>query len=170
MYLLQSINGFKKQIVGALVAAMIVCSAQTAQAISFGKPGGAWPKTWPQELEKFRKEAWTWKHGFGGMSYDIPFASKEDFEAAWPHIVKLKSKGASITLRRGTHLRILSSKTKAQKSAGVIIRLPREGTTTGVMSETRIELIVDGKIIDLNRIPLPVDTKIIDLRFVKKSK
>jgi hypothetical protein len=28
-----------------------------------------------------------------------------------------------------------------------------------------IELVVDGRIVDLNRIPLPVDTPIIDERF-----
>jgi hypothetical protein len=28
-----------------------------------------------------------------------------------------------------------------------------------------IELVVDGKVVDLNRIPLPADTPIIDARF-----
>ena len=32
-----------------------------------------------------------------------------------------------------------------------------------------IELIVDGKIVDLNRIPLPIDTQIIDKRFQERK-
>jgi hypothetical protein len=32
-------------------------------------------------------------------------------------------------------------------------------------TETYLDLIVDGKVVDLNRIPLPADTPIIDKRF-----
>src|SRR5882672_5398984 len=81
-----------------IVAAIVLCTAGSVYAISFGGPGGKWPKTWPKELEPLRKEAWTWEHGFGGMSYDIPFATKEEFEAAWPHILTLKTKDARIYL------------------------------------------------------------------------
>lgn len=38
------------------------------------------------------------------------------------------------------------------------------------MNTTFIELVVDGKIVDLNRIPLPRDTPIIDERFKEKIK
>ena len=141
----------------AFVAAILFCTAGTVYAISFGGPGGEWPKTWPKELEPLRKQAWTWEHGFGGMSYDIPFANRKEFEAAWPHILKLKSKGAPLTLLRGPRLRVESGKT-----AGVIIRLPLKNNSTGPLSVTRIELVVDGDVVDLNRIHLPAETPIID--------
>jgi hypothetical protein len=40
-------------------------------------------------------------------------------------------------------------------------------TSIGLMYRARVDivLIVDGKIVDLNRIPLPADTPIIDKRF-----
>ena len=145
-----------RQFTFVFVAAIAFCTVSSAYAISFGGPGGTWPKTWPEELEPLREQAWTWEHGFGGMSYDIPFASREEFESAWPHILKLKSQGASITLLRGPHLRVGSGKT-----AGVRVVPPRDATST----VTTILLVVDGEIVDLNRIPLPADTPIIDERF-----
>jgi hypothetical protein len=138
------------------VAATVLCTIGPAYAISFGGPGGKWPQSWPKELEPLRKQAWTWEHGFGGMSYDIPFANRKEFEAAWPHILTLKSKGASITLLRGPHLRV-----EAGKTAGVRVVPPRDATST----VTSILLVVDGEIVDLNRIPLPADTPIVDERF-----
>ena len=38
-----------------------------------------------------------------------------------------------------------------------------------LMRTNYIELIVDGKIVDLNRIPLPADTPIIDKRFIEEQ-
>ncbi len=140
-------------------------TAGSVYAISFGGPGGTWPKSWPKELEPLRKQAWTWEHGFGGMSYDIPFANREEFESAWPHIVKLKSKGASITLLRGPRLRV-----KTGRTAGVLIRMPLKNYSKGPLSLTSITLVVDGDIVDLNRIRLPADTPIIDRRFKDRDK
>ena len=157
---LTSVVRLPRQFTFVFVAAIVFCTVGSVYAISFGGPGGRWPKSWPKELEPLRKQAWTWEHGFGGMSYDIPFANREAFESAWPHILKLKSKGAPITLLRGPHLRVKSGKT-----AGVLIRLPHKNVSAGPWSVTRIELVVDGDIVDLNRIPLPADTPIIDKRF-----
>jgi hypothetical protein len=151
-------------------AAIAFCAASSAFAISFGGPGGKWPKTWPKELEPLRKEAWTWEHGFGGMSYDIPFATREEFEAAWPHILTLKTKDAKITLVRGSHLRVAEGKS----ASGVHLALPREVTTAQAENlpaniVTTIWLVVDGEIVDLNRIALPADTTIIDERFKEEK-
>lgn len=153
-----------------LLAAIACCTAGSVYAISFGGPGGKWPKTWPKELEPLRKQAWTWEHGFGGTSYDIPFARREEFEAAWPHILQLKSKEASITLLRGPHIRVGGG-----KSAGVRIVPPRDVTPAEAEKlpaniVTSILLVVDGVIVDLNRIPLPADTPIIDERFQDEKK
>ncbi len=152
-----SVRKLPKQMTFAFVAAIVFCVAGSAYAISFGGPGGTWPKSWPKELEPLRKQAWTWEHGFGGMSYDIPFTNREEFESAWPHLLTLKSKGVAITLMRGSHLRVGPGKT----TAGVRVVPPRDNTTT----VTTILLVVDGTIVDLNRIPLPADTPIIDERF-----
>ena len=157
----------------ALVFAAVIafCSVGSVYAISFGGPGGKWPKTWPKQLEPLRKEAWTWEHGFGGMSYDIPFATREEFEAAWPHILTLKSKDARIYLLRGSHLRVAEGKT----GAGVRVVPPRDVTLAQAEKlpaniVTTIWLVVDGKIVDLNRIALPADTTIIDERFKEEKK
>jgi hypothetical protein len=143
-----------------LAAIAFVAACPAVYALSTGGPGGTWPKGWPKELEPLRKQAWTWEHDFSGKSYDIPFANREEFEAAWPHLLKLKSKGVPITLLRGPQLRVGSGKT-----AGVRIDPPVKSVTEGPLSVTRIVLVVDGDIVDLNRIPLPADTPIIDERF-----
>ena len=127
----------------AFLAAIACCAAGSAYAFSEGGPGGTWPKSWPKELEPLRKQAWTWVGGLAmNTSYAIPFATREEFESAWPHILKVKSKGAS-------------------KTAGVLI-LP--------LSDTSIVLVVDGEIVDLNRIAFPAETPIIDERFKDEKK
>lgn len=145
-------------------AAIAVSVAGTAVALSVGGQGGTWPQTWPKELEPLRKQAWTWDRDWGPResltSYHIPFANRDQFEAAWPHLLKVKDKGSPLTLLSGEHLHV-----KEGKTAGVIIYPPLKSQTTGPLSVTRIELVVDGNIVDLNRIPLPMDARIIDKRF-----
>src|SRR5207244_3909467 len=109
--------------------------------------------------------------------YQIPFTKREEFESAWPHLLKVKSKGAPIILVRGPKTDFMEI-----KPAGVLIHSPPAGQSDnpgtpeaaipGVtnsrerwMNTTYIELAVDGEIVDLNRIPLPPDTPIIDERF-----
>ncbi len=151
----------------ALLAVLVAtCIVSPTFALSVGGPGGQWPKDWPKELEPFRKQAWTWQRGLiSQIAYAIPFDTRESFEAVWPTILKLKSEGASITLLRGKHIHV-----KPFKSAGVNIVMPLNGRPSGQYALTRIELVVDGDIVDLNRIPLPADTPIIDRRFEKPRK
>ena len=144
---------------------LFFCAVGSAYALSTGGPGGKWPKSWPAELEPLRKQAWTWEHEFSGASYDIPFTNREEFESAWPHIVKLRSKGGSITLTRGSHLRVDSGKT-----AGVRIEPFIKSAPEGNSTLTNIVLVADGVIVDLNRIPLPAETPIIDERFKDEHK
>ena len=110
-----------KKSVACLAVAILCTTCSAALAISFGGPGGKWPASWPQQLEPLRKQAWTWEHGFGGISYDIPFDDREQFESVWPTILKLKSEGAPIILMRGRHVRV-----DPAQSAGVRIMLPPE--------------------------------------------
>lgn len=110
--------------------------------------------------------------------YEIPFTEREEFEAAWPHLLKVKSEGAPIILLRPDEERFITV------DAGVVIRSPPAGqdkqvhpeaptdstnTRTRWMWTTYIELVVDGEIVDLNRISLPADTPIIDERFEDKQ-
>jgi hypothetical protein len=160
----------------AAVAFCAVCSSANAlYSVSFT---GDWPKSWPAELEPLRKQSRTLvgpevecRH------YAIPFAKREEFEAAWPHLLKVKTKGAPVFLVRGPNF-FLGEKAKA----GVVVHSPPEGQANdpatpegpipGIanarerwMNTTYIELVVDGQIVDLNRVPLPADTPIIDDRF-----
>jgi hypothetical protein len=139
------------------IALGVVCSASADYLVT---DSGTWPKTWPEELEPLRKQARSLEGPLGPqMHYQIPFTKREEFEAAWPHLLKVKSKGAPIILIRSPYTRL------SRIDAGVFIHTPPDPT-----GNTYIELIVDGTIVDLNRIPLPADTPIIDERFKEGAK
>lgn len=61
---------------------------------------GTWPKTWPKELEPYRHQAITLGLHAGHQEkiYVIPFENRDDFEAAWPHILKVRSPKSPIIL------------------------------------------------------------------------
>ena len=150
----------------AAIVCCAVCSYTFAEFVIWDK--GMWPESWPKELEPLRKQSRTLDGPVPGLlHYQIPFTKREEFESAWPHLLKVKSKGAPIILMRSPYTRLGSI------DAGVFIHIPLAGTVDPANLErcTYIELIVDGKIVDLNRIPLPADTPIIDERFkVEKKK
>src|SRR5205085_7630343 len=78
----------------ALLAAIAVCAvpAYALYEVSFK---GEWPNTWPKELEPLRKQSRTLVGPeVENRHFAIPFAKREEFESAWPHILKVKSKGA----------------------------------------------------------------------------
>jgi hypothetical protein len=154
----------------AAIALFAACSAVYAM-YSVAKEG-KWPQSWPKEMEPLRKQAQTYVGDFT-YHYLIPFTKREQFEAAWPHILKIKSKGAPIILVRGPKRSFMQI-----EPAGVLIQTPGVGSKVPEepipaqsnpratwMYTTFIELVVDGSIVDLNRIPLPADTPIIDERF-----
>ena len=115
---------------------------------------GLWPKSWPKELEPLRKQART----FEGpeqplLHYAIPFTKRDEFESAWPHLLKIKSKGAPIVLRRAPSFWLDDKAT-----AGACVHTPSAGEAPiadgkdvkGNWEKTiYIELVVDGAIIDL---------------------
>lgn len=168
----------------ALLAAIVfgaMCS--TAYALYEVNDTGTWPTTWPKELEPLRKQARTL---VGPMvlnrHYAIRFTNRDEFESAWPYILKVKTPGAPVLLVRGPNFFL-----GKQNNAGVIVHSPPlpqanhpgnpEVPIAGVtnvrqrwMNTTCIELVVDGEIVDLNRIPLPSDTPIVDERFTDAKK
>jgi hypothetical protein len=159
-----------------VVAGCALCS--TAYALYEVTNTGTWPKTWPAELESLRTQSRTL---VGPMAphrhYAIPFSNRKPFEAAWPHIIKVKTKGAPVFLVRKPNF-FLGDDGKA----GVVVHCPPVGQTDNPatpeapiagltnererwMNTTYIELVVDGAVVDLNRIRLPADSPIVDQRF-----
>lgn len=153
------------------LALFVVCS--TALALYHISETGNWPTDWPAELEPLRKQAqtitgptWEYRH------FAIRFADRDEFEAAWPHLLKVKSAGAPIFL-------VSKSSFLGKGRTGVVIHCPPEGwkqpetPNKGYPEESQarwsntnyIELVVDGEIVDLNRIHLPTGTPIVDERF-----
>lgn len=137
---------------------------------------GEWPESWPKELDAVRKQARTLEGPKAPYRiYLIPFTKREEFEAAWPHLLKVKSKGAPIILVRGPRTDFF-----AVKPAGVIVMSPPADIDRAVNPETPlpgnmdvrtkwrnttyIELVVDGEIVDLKRLSIPKDIPIIDER------
>ena len=158
------------------VAYCVTCS--TAYALYSVSATGDWPKIWPSELEPLRKQSRTLIGPMApNLHYAIPFDKREEFEAAWPHLLKVKTKKAPVFLVRGPNF-FLGEKA----NGGVVVHSPPEGQAKnpatpeapipGVvnprmrwLNTTYIDLVVDGQIVDLNRIPLPADTPFIDERF-----
>jgi hypothetical protein len=158
---------------------VVVCLAvvSSAHALYSVIDRGAWPESWPKELEGLRGRARTLVGPIiEQRHYQIPFTNRAEFEAAWPHLLKVKSKGAPIILVRGPKTDFM-----AIRPAGVLIHTPpvkddkqlepggpipgQENPRTTWMKTAYIELVVDGEIVDLNRIQLPAETPIIDERF-----
>jgi hypothetical protein len=107
---------------------------------------GHWPDTWPEELDALREQARTLgvATGIQETVYEIPFTSSEQFEAAWPHILAVKSEGAPLILVRSPSKMIGKS-----MDAGVRIYAP----AVGGVSETP-----DGKRLKVGP-PWPDDIK-----------
>jgi hypothetical protein len=156
-----------KRIPAGVVAITCWAICSTVFAMYEVADKGTWPETWPKELEPLRKQARTYVGPMAAQPhYVIPFTKREDFEAAWPHILKVKSKSAPVIL-----LRSPSSFFECQ--AGVIIHSPppqKEGKATPEeplagnwgdnyrgrwMYTTYIELVVDGDVVDLSRLEFP---------------
>ena len=154
----------------ALIAVVSLCAVGFLYADYGVEDRGAWPESWPKELEPLRKQSRTLEGPLQPLlHYAIPFTKREEFEAAWPHLLSIKTKGAPVVLRRGPSFWLGDG-----KAAGVCVHTPPEGqapnsdmkAVNGNWEQTiYIELIVDGNIVDLNRIPLPAETPIIDERF-----
>lgn len=159
----------------AAIACFAVCSA--VYALYSVSNEGTWPKSWPKELEPLRKQARTLTGPLlPTPHYEIPFTKREAFESAWPHLLKIKSKGAPVILVRAPDARLgmpLNAGVRVYAAASRSDNRP-EGPLPGEwpnnpreqwMNTTFIELVIDGENVDLNRIPLPANTPIIDERF-----
>ena len=161
----------------ALLVAIVVCTACTAvYALYEVSNEGTWPRSWPKELEPLRKQARTLTGPEAQTPhYEIPFTGRAEFEAAWPYLLKVKTKGAPVILVRAPDARLGMEIKAGVRVWGATPSLPPmpEAPLGGVgmnprerwMYTTFIELVVDGDVVDLNRIPLPADMPVIDERF-----
>jgi len=83
-----------------VMAAAIALQPRLGCARVIRQEMGTWPADWPKELEPFRKQAHTLQVGAGIQQtvYEIRFENREEFERLWPVLLKLKTKGAPLTL------------------------------------------------------------------------
>jgi hypothetical protein len=164
-----------------LVAALALCAVGPAYALYTVSREGAWPAAWPRELEPLRKQSRTLMGPMAAFEHHaIPFTKRDEFESAWPNLLKVRTKGTPIFLVRGPNFFLGDAK------AGVVVHSPPVGQAKNPatpeapinssnprerwMYTTYIELVVDGDVVDLNRIALPADTTIVDERFKNETK
>jgi hypothetical protein len=104
----------------AFLAAIAFCAVGTAFAEYVIWDKGEWPKSWPKELEPLRKQSRTLD---GPTPFDrhyaIRFTKRDEFESAWPHILEVNSKGASLVLVRGPNFLATAAK---QASSCIVLR------------------------------------------------
>ena len=105
-----------------LVASIFIIAVCSVYAMYEVTREGAWPKTWPKELETLRNQSRTLTHHAVNI-HEIPFSNREEFESVWPHILRIKSKEAPLILLSSPYDR-LSKPIKA----GVRILSPLTGT------------------------------------------
>ncbi|KAA5546922.1 hypothetical protein FYK55_00405 [Roseiconus nitratireducens] len=166
-----------KKTAAAMVALALLAVGSTSFALYSVSETGTWPDSWPTELEPLRKQARTFiGPQLSFRHYAIRFSDRDAFEAAWPNLIKVKSRGAPIFLVREPNFFL------GENTAGVVIHCPPEGQwddpktpeaprkndknpRSRWLFTNYIDLVVDGEVVDLNRIPLPRDTPIIDERF-----
>ena len=102
-----------------LAATLALATTSVAYALYSVSEEGLWPATWPKELESLRKSSRTLEGPtISSLHYEIPFDDRDAFEAAWPHLVKLKSEGAPVFLRSAPSVNVYDLK------AGVIVHTP----------------------------------------------
>ena len=166
-----------------VMAALFLCAVAPAYALYGVIDRGEWPKSWPKELEPLRKQARTLVGPEAPQRhYAIRFTKRQEFESAWSHLLKVKTKGAAIFLVRGPNF-FLGDDTKA----GVVVHCPAldqkghpanpEAPIAGVtnprerwMNTTFIDLVVDDDIINVKRLALPKGALAIDERNQSKEK
>ena len=166
-----------------LATLAVVAAASAAHALYGVNDVGTWPKSWPSDLEPLRKQARTLVGPMvDARHFAIRFESREQFEAAWPSLLKVKTKAAPIFLIRGENF-FLGDRRKA----GVIIHCPPEGQNKnprtpekpieGIqnlrerwMNTNFIEVVDDGETVVFEHLKVPKGTPIVDERLKSGSK
>jgi hypothetical protein len=86
----------------ALVVLALALMHQPGQCLVVTHHGGMWPSDWPAELEPLRANAITIDVGTGTQEHidEITFASSDEFIKAWPALLKVRTPGSPLRLRR----------------------------------------------------------------------
>lgn len=161
----------------ALLTAVLACALLPAYADYSVNDRGEWPRTWPKQLEPLRNQSRTL---VGPMApnriYAIRFTRPEDFKAAWPYLLKVKSKGAPVFLVHGPNFYL-----GEHNKVGVVVHCPplaqpgqpapAEAPIPGVtsprqrwMNANYLEVVVDDDIINAKQVAVPRGTPVIDER------
>lgn len=113
----------RHRIPSLLMTLVVLLSCAISFAMLVIHPKGAWPDTWPKELERYRDNAKSIDvaHGIHEWVHEIQFSERSEFEKAWPHILNLKSKGAPLILEKNPSYYPNSG---SKMSAGVRILCP----------------------------------------------
>lgn len=178
----------------ALVAACPLFAKDQAAEDRSAEPyvlhqGGDWPTSWPAELEPYRHHsgpgrftARFWRSGEDAMHFGIRFATRAEFEAAWPHLLDVRSEGTPIVLRSGrsfwlggtSHGVCVHQRPAIRFANGLNVPIkpgvrfsettPLTAAEAKAMTTNSLELFVDGTIVDLDRIKLPKDAEVVDKR------
>jgi hypothetical protein len=209
---------------------------EPGQCVVFTEHGGKWPSDWPVELEPLRASATTIDVATGTQEhiYEIAFATSDEFIKAWPALLRVRTPGSPLSLRRISvpkpgswesiasnskpKVRIFAPVANSNRSSNIsdhdsdeplppgkkarmlpfklgppwpvelvssqgelpeyVQAIPRDGKA--ILAEVKsddksrgfryrarvdIELVVDGKVIDVNRLEFPKDALIVDHRF-----
>src|ERR1041385_46939 len=134
-----------------IIAGALICLCCCIAYAEYGViDKGTWPKSGPAQLEPTRKGPMA-----PNLHYAIHFNNRKEFEAAWRHILKVKTKGAPVFIKSAPNFFL------SDYNAGVVIHCPPEGQDpatseapiAGVadprerwMNATSIDLLVDGDI------------------------
>ena len=129
----------RRYVVAAVLVATVFASSICLGLVLGPLRGGGWPATCPEELEPYRKQAWTMRlssrlplmprrrpPGQHQTVHWIPFDRQEDFEKAWPAILKVKDKGAPLILERHPFSHPWYRHLQPMTEAGVLILCPVE--------------------------------------------
>ncbi len=84
-----------------LVVIFVTASISFASVIIWRE--GKWPGPWPKQLKPYRQQTTTIdvSGDIEETVFEISFEKRDEFEKAWPEILKLKSEGAPLILEKG---------------------------------------------------------------------
>jgi len=122
----------------ALFGVVVIWATSCCFAMVLVHGKGTWPDSWPKELERFRNRAKSLGVATGIQEdiHEIGFRSRKEFERAWPHILKVKTKGAPLILERGPSTCPASG---CAVKAGVRILCPCRGRSGGPSEDKMLD-------------------------------
>ena len=111
-----------KRIIASSVVLALLAVGSTAFGLCSVSDTGTWSKNWPRELETLRTQSRTQVGPtLAARHFAMRFNDRDEFEAAWPHILNVKNKGAPSDLVREPNFFL------GKKQTEVVVHCPPEG-------------------------------------------